>query len=121
MEQVKLVYGGYISFPLAPKDTKNVQKLLAEYSTPEDTVALLTYLSTERWGCKIEGNSDEKSWKAVVYNRVSLTDGDNHAYYISGESDTLLKCLVVVRYKIDVLPLNELSKWTSTKEKVEFR
>lgn len=121
MPDEKLVYGGYVNYPLAPKDVKNVQKYVDQYSTPDDLLALLLHLCTERWGCKIEGNSEAGQWKAVIYNRVSLTEGDNHAYYISGESDTLLKALVVVRYKLDTLPLNNLSSWVSTKSKSEFR
>lgn len=121
MTEPKLVYGGYVNFPLAPKDVKNVQKMADEYTTADDLSSLLAYICTEKWGIKIEGDEAAKSWKAVVYNRVSLIEGDNHAYYISGESDTLLKALVVIRYKLEALKGENLATWITNKPKEEFR
>jgi len=122
MANDKLVYGGYVSFPLAPKDVKAVQKLVDQYVTPDDLFSLLVGFAADKWGIKIEPILlEEGNWKVVVYNLVSRKEGDNHAYYISGESDTLLKALCVVRHKVDSLVAANLTDWVPVSLKGEFR
>ena len=122
MANEKLVYGGYVSYPLAPKDVKNVQKLVDQYTTPDDLLSLLVGFAADKWGVKIEPIlTGEGSWKVVVYNLTPVLPEDNHAYYISGESDSLLKALCVVRYKADSMKKAELSSWVSAPSKSEYR
>lgn len=117
----KLVYGGYVNFPLPPKDIKGIEKLVAQYVTADDLFSLQNGLCEDGWGFKVEHDLRDSVWKVVVYNLLPTRDGDNHAYYISGESDTLIKAFCVVRYKVDSLKGLDLSTWVSTKPKGEYR
>jgi len=121
MASEKLVYGGYVSFPLAPKDIKAVKALCDQYTTPDDLMSMVMSFGIGSWGLKVEPLQETEGWKAVAYNLVQLNDADNHAYYVSGESDTLLKALCVVKYKLEQIPHNDFSKWVSAPLKGEFR
>lgn len=118
-----LKYGGYVSYPLAPKDIKNISSRLEKYVTPDDLLSLLLGSARDDYGIKIEPTQDEKGsgWKVVLYNLSPIREGDEHSYYISGESDTLLKALVVATYKRDQVGGN-IADFISTKlPKTEFR
>jgi hypothetical protein len=117
----KLVYGGYVNFPLPPKDIKGIEKLRDQYTTFDDLFSLINGLCEESWGFKVEHDLRDNVWKVVIYNLLPLREGDGHAYYISGESDTLIKAFCVVRYKADALSGQDLSTWVSNKPKGEFR
>lgn len=121
MANKDMVYGGYVNFPLAPKDVKGVQKLVDQYTTFEDMFSLLNNLAEGGFGQKIEHNLKDGIWKVVAYNLMPVKEGDNHTYYISGESDTLIKALCVVRYKVDAMLAANLSEWVKDTPKVEFR
>jgi len=121
MASEKLVYGGYVSFPLAPKDVKAVKALCDQYTTMDDLFSLIHGFAEDEWGIKIEPLQETGGWKVVVYNLVPTLSGDNHAYYVSGESDTLLKALCVVKYKLEQIPTADFSKWVSAPLKGEFR
>jgi len=110
-----------VSFPLAPKDIKAVKALSEKYTTPDDFVYLLQEFGQESWGLKIEPLQENEGWKVVAYNLLPLSDGDNHVYYVSGESDTLFKAMCVVSYKLEQIPSNDFSKWVSAPLKGEFR
>jgi len=121
MANEKLVYGGYVSFPLAPKDIKAVKALCDQYVTMDDLFSLIHGFSSASWGIKIEPQQEAEGWKVVVYNLMPMKEGDIHAYYISGESDTLLKALCVCKYKTEQIPAGDISKWVSAPIKGEFR
>jgi hypothetical protein len=118
----KLVYGGYVNYPLAPKDIKQVKQLQEAYSTPEELLGLILWFASENFGLKIEPMSEPiGNWKVVIYNLSPVKDGDNHSYYISGESDALVKALCVVRHKLSSLVKAELSSWVAAPQKSEYR
>jgi len=117
----KLVYGGYVNFPLPPKDIKGIQKLVDQYTTADDLFSLINGIAADLYGMKIEHDTKEKVWKVVIYNLTPISEDDNHAYYISGESDTLIKAFCVVRYKSDSLIGQDLSTWVNNKPKGEYR
>lgn len=121
MANDKMIYGGYVSFPLAPKDVKNVQRMVDQYTTADDLQSLLTWFSANNLGIKIENHSGSAEWKCVSYNLVSVKEGDNHIYYISGESDTLMKCLIVARYKYEQMLSSGIETWVKEKQSAEFR
>jgi len=79
----KLVYGGYVNFPLPPKDIKGIEKLRDQYTTFDDLFSLENGLCEDGYGFKVEHDLEEGVWKVVAYNMFSLREGDNHAYYIS--------------------------------------
>jgi len=121
MSDQKLVYGGYVSFPLAPKDVKNVQKLVDQYTEDADISVLLSWFATNFYGIKIENKPFTSEWRVVGYNLLPIKPEDNHAYYISGESDTLIKALIVTRYKIEGMISAGLDQWVKDVAKTEFR
>jgi hypothetical protein len=121
MDEVKMVYGGYVSYPLAPKDVKNVQKMVDQYTTSDDLQSLLTWFSANNLGIKLENKPGTAEWKCVAYNLLAVRDGDNHTYYISGESDTLMKCLIVARYKFEQMISSGIETWVKEQKKSEFR
>ncbi len=117
----KLVYGGYVSFPLAPKDIKNVQKMVDQYTTPDDFFSLVAWFAQGRFGFKLECKPGTDEWRCVAYNLSPIKDGDNHTYYISGESDTFLKAVIVTRYKSEGMVNAGLDQWVKDVAKTEFR
>lgn len=117
----KMVYGGYINFPIPPKDAKNIQKLVDENTHETASLEIIQYLVELSFGLKIEQNQKEGVWKVVIYNTLQMNATDNHIYYISGESDTLVKALCVVRYKWSVLDGQNLAGWVNNKPTSEFR
>lgn len=121
MPENKMVYGGYVSFPLAPKDVKNVQKMVDEYTTSDDLQSLLFWFPANSLGIKIEGKPSSSEWKCVAYNLSPVKEGDNHVYYISGESDTLIKCLIVARYKFEQMISSGIETWVKERQLAEFR
>lgn len=121
MPNDKMVYGGYVSYPLAPKDVKNVSKMVDQYTTPDDLQSLLTWFPSNSLGVKIEGKPLSSEWKCVAYNLSPVKPEDNHVYYISGESDTLIKCLIVARYKFEQMLSSGIETWVKEQSKSEFR
>lgn len=121
MAEDKMVYGGYVSYPLAPKDVKNVQKMVDQYVTSDDLQSLVTWFPFNSLGLKIEGKPSSDEWKCVAYNLKPVKEGDNHIYYISGESDSLMKCLLVARYKFEQMLSSGIETWVKLKEAAEFR
>jgi len=110
-----------VSFPLAPQDVKNVQKMVDQYTSPDDLQSLLTWFPANNLGIKIENKPGTPEWKCVAYNLLPVKEGDNHVYYISGESDALMKCLVVARYKFEQMLSSGIETWVKEVKAAEFR
>lgn len=121
LQENKLVYGGYVSFPLAPKDVKNVQKMVDQYTSGDDLANLLLWFGQNDFGVKVEVKPTTNEWKCVAYNLLPTKEGDNHVYYISGESDTCIKALIVTRYKVEGMVGSGLDQWVKDVAKSEFR
>lgn len=121
MVDEKLVYGGYVNYPLAPKDLKNVQAMVDQYTTNDDYVNLVVWFETVNYGFKLECKPFTKEWRCVSYNLLPVKAGDNHTYYISGESDTPFKALIVTKYKIEAMAKSGLQEWVKSEVKGEFR
>jgi len=116
----KMKYGGYVSYPLAPKDVKLVRKLVDETITPDDMLSIIHNFCQDEFGVRIEPNEDRSGWKVVVWNMVPVREGDDHSYYLSGESDSLAKALCVVKYKLGTIR-NDIWNFVSVPSREEFR
>jgi len=118
----KLVYGGYVNYPLAPKDIKQIKALQETYSTPDSLLSLIQGFAADGYGLKIEPVVAELgAWKVVVYNLTPVKEDDNHTYYISGESTSLCGALCVARHKVSSMIKADLSSWVSAPLKQEYR
>jgi len=116
----KMKYGGYVVYPLAPKDVKLVRKLVDETITPDDILSIIHNFCQDEFGVRIEPNEDRTGWKVVVWNLVPVRDLDIHSYYLSGESDSLAKALCVVKYKLGAIR-DDIWNFVSVPSKEEFR
>jgi len=120
-QREQVVYGGYVQYPLAPKDIKNITAMLPDFAGAETLFEAFLPLFQSEMGVKIEPSEGLDGFKVVLYNLTRYPDDDNHAYYISGESDSLAKAFVVALYKFQQCSKEGMSKWVSTKPKGEFR
>lgn len=116
----KLVYGGYLYFPLAPKDIKGIVALTEKCITPDDLLEMLRDMVQSGFGLKIEQSSDGERWKCVTYNLTPVEEGDNHSYFLSGESDSLVGALCTIRYKLSEVSKYGYAQFLSEKSKPKF-
>lgn len=120
-EKEKLKYGGYVNYPLAPKDVKMIEKLLPMYAGADELLAGVIALCTKGWGLKLEPNEENDGWRVVAYNLDRLTPDDDHVYYVSGESSSLHKAICVIIHKLDQLPRDNFPGFVASKPKGEYR
>jgi len=121
MAREQLKFGGYVQYPLAPKDVKAIDAMLPDFDNPEKVLTEMLFLSEADMGIKIESQDDHAGFKVVLYNQTPFSDEDDHVYYISGESKTLAKALAAAIYKFRQCSKDGLSKWTSVRPKGEYR
>jgi len=111
-----------VNYPLAPKDIKQIKALQEQYQTPDTLLSLIQGFAADGYGMKIEPIADNIGfWKVVVYNLTPVKEGDNHSYYISGESSSLCGALFFVRYKVSSMVRADLANCESAPNKSEYR
>ena len=116
-----LKYGGYLTYPLAPKDIKLIHDLEKHIVTPEDVLNAVVDLARQGFGLRFEPNEDQNGFKIVAYNLYRVTPDDDHVYYVSGESTSLHKAVCVIVHKLNQLKREDFSKFVSSPLRGEYR